>query len=106
MSDERRSFRRKVVNARVLLIHPDIGELESYTHDISNSGVFVLIQPLPNLPVGTELDMRMLNSSNSKLVFKMELARSDKLGLGLHFLGYEKNGVFQPMSELQKEWKK
>lgn len=102
MSIERRTYRRKLVNAKVLLIHPAIGQLQTYTHDISNGGVFILLQKQLNLPLGTELDMRMLDSEQDDIVFKMEVARMDKPGLGLKFLGYEKNGKFYTIEKLSK----
>ena len=106
MSEERRLFRRKLVNARVLLMHPDIGELETYTYDVSNGGALVLLKSLPNLPVGTLMRMRMVDSENSEIVFRMELARTDAKGFGLKFLGFEKNNELYPMSDLKKELKK
>ena len=102
MSSERRIFRRKLVNAKVLLIHPAIGEYLTYTHDISNGGVFVLLKKQPDLSLGTELDMRLLDSKQSDFVFKMVIARSDKLGLGLRFLGYEDNGTLHSMDALRQ----
>lgn len=102
MSGERRIYRRKLVNAKVLLIHPSFGEYHTYTHDISNGGVFVLLQKQPDLPLGTELDMRLLDSKDDEMVFKMSIARTDKLGLGLKFLGYEKDGNFYDIKTLYK----
>lgn len=102
MSNERRIYSRKLVNAKVLLLHPAIGEYETYTHDISNGGVFVLIKQMPNLGVGTKLDMRLLDSKQNDVLFKMQVARSDKAGLGLNFLGYEVAGKFHQMEELKQ----
>jgi len=102
VSSERRIFQRKLVNAKVLLIHPSIGELQTYTHDISNGGVFVLLQQQPDLPLGTELDMRLLDSKQDDLIFKMIVARTDKQGFGLKFLGYEKNGKIFSIDTLFK----
>ena len=102
MSSERRIYRRKLVNAKVLLIHPSFGEYQTYTHDISNGGVFVLLQKQPDLPLGTELDMRLLDSKDDEMLFKMSIARTDKLGFGLKFLGYEKNGKFYDIESLYK----
>lgn len=103
MSRERRIHRRKLVNAKILLIHPSIGELQTYTHDISNGGVFVLLQKQPDLPLGTELDMRLLDSAQEDIVFKMIVARIDnKLGFGLEFQGYVKNGEFFTIETLYK----
>ena len=103
MSSERRIHRRKLVNARVLLIHPSFGEYQTYTHDISNGGVFVLLQKQPDLPLGTELDMRLLDSKDDKMIFKVCIARRDKLGFGLQFLGYEKHGKLHDMTSLYKK---
>ena len=102
MSRERRIFQRKLVNAKVLLIHPTIGQLQTYTHDISNGGVFVLLQKQPDLPLGEELDMRLLDSKQDDIVFKMRVARTDKLGFGLKFLGFVKNGEFHTIESLFK----
>lgn len=103
MSTERRIHTRKLVNAKVLLIHPAIGQLQTYTHDISNGGVFVLLQKQPDLPLGTELDMCLLDSEQDDIVFKMKIARTDKLGFGLEFQGYVENGVFNAMESLFKK---
>ena len=102
MSRERRIYQRKLVNAKVLLIHPTIGEHQTYTHDISNGGMFVLLQKQPDLPLGTELNMRLLDSEQDDIVFKMRVARRDKLGFGLTFLGYVKKGQFFTMETLFK----
>lgn len=106
MQEEKRLHRRKLVNARVLLIHPAIGEYQTYTHDISNGGVFVLLQNVPDLPPGTELDMRLLDSGQPEFLFKMQIARIETFGLGLKFLGYEKKGKFYTMDDLREAWNK
>lgn len=106
MTVEKRIHRRKLVNAKVIITHPDIGQYETYTHDISNGGVFILLQDHPDLPLGTKLDMRFLNSEQNDIVFKMEVARLDKTGLGLKFLGYEKKGRFHKIDDLRKQWQK
>ena len=103
MSSERRIHRRKLVNARVLLVHPSFGEYQTYTHDISNGGVFVLLKKQPDLPLGTELEMRLLDSRDDQIIFKMSIARTDKLGIGLQFIGYEKNGKFFEIERLYKD---
>lgn len=106
MSQEKRLHRRKLINAKVMLIHSEIGEYHTYTHDISDGGVFVLLQKMPGLPVGAQLDMRLLNSGQPDYLFKMEIARTEKFGLGLKFLGFEKKGKFHSMDILRNEWKK
>jgi len=106
VSKEKRLHRRKLMNARVLLLHPEIGEYQTYTHDISDGGVFVLLQNTPDLPPGTELDMHLLDSGQPEFLFKMQVARIETFGLGLKFLGYEKNGKFHTIEDLRKDWNK
>ena len=47
--------------------------------------------------------MRLLDSKDAEMVFKMRVARMDKLGMGLEFLGYEKNGKFYDIDTLYKK---
>lgn len=106
MSAEKRLHRRKLVNARVSLEHPALGNLETYTHDISNGGTYVLVQDVPDLAVGSVLQMCMLDSGQPDIIFDMELVRIDKLGLGLKFLGYSQQGQKYMMDDLQQMWQK
>ena len=105
MSAEKRLHRRKLVNARVSLEHSLLGKLETYTHDISNGGTYVLVQDVPDVPIGSVLQMCMLDSGQPDIIFEMELVRIDKLGLGLKFLGYTQQGQKYTMTDLQQVWK-
>ena len=72
------------------------------TKNISNGGVFVLLQKQPDLPLGTEFDMHLLDSRQYDLVFKMEIAPVDKPGFGIMFPGYEKYGKFYTIETLRE----
>ena len=64
--NERRVFVRRLVTARVKLVHGTIGEVRGKTRDISDSGVFVVVKPVPKLPVGSHVKMHMLDSTRDR----------------------------------------
>ena len=101
---ERRVFGRQFINARVRLVHSTIGEVNGRTMDISDSGVFVAISPLPKLPIGAHIKMHMLDSSQPKIAFNMKVVRNEKHGFGLMFIDYELNGERFTMDALRKHW--
>lgn len=103
MSDKRK-YKRKLVNARVKLIHASFGEIESTTRDISNGGVFVIVTPENELPPGSELQMQLLESSDPNVVFNMQVIRHDKAGMGLMFTGFEADGELYEMKQLNRFW--
>ncbi|MEJ2360219.1 MAG: PilZ domain-containing protein [Gammaproteobacteria bacterium] len=103
---ERRIFARHLVNARVMLIHGSIGEIRAKTRDISDSGVFVVVKPVPKLPIGSHIKMHMLDSRHPTIAFNMKVARSTDEGVGLMFIDYEIDGQRFPMDNLRKQVKK
>lgn len=105
-ADERRSFLRKLVSARVKLLHGSIGELVAHTRDVSDSGVFVEIHPVPNLPTGAHVKMQMLDSFMPQITFNMKVARTTVDGVGLMFVDYEVAGERFSMAVLRKQFKK
>lgn len=103
---DKRGFPRRMVNARVLLVNGSIGEVRAKTQDISDSGVFVRVQPVPKLPVGAHIKMHMLDSSQPGIAFNMKVIRSTKEGIGMMFIDYEVAGQRHPMGTLLNKLKK
>lgn len=103
---ERRGFVRRMVNARVKLVHGSIGELRAKTRDISDSGVFVVIKPVPKLPVGAHIKMHMLDSRQPDIAFNMKVVRTTSDGVGMMFIDYEIGGQRYPMDVLRKQQNK
>lgn len=103
---EKRLYKRKLVNTRVKLFHDSFGEIESVTKDISNGGVYVITQPEHEVPVGEQLQMALLQSSEPGVIFNMKVIRHDKGGMGLMFLGFEANGQQYEMKKLPNFWSK
>jgi len=104
--DERRILPRRLVNARVMLVHGSFGELRAVTRDISDSGVFVIINPVPKLPVGSHVKMHMLESKNPAIAFNMKVVRTTKAGVGMMFIDFEISGKRYPMDKLLNRLKK
>lgn len=98
---ERRLFARNIVIARVKLAHGAIGELIGRTRDISDSGVFVEVFPVPKLPNGSHVKMHMLDSVHPDIAFNMKVVRSASNGLGLRFIDYEVAGERFAMESLR-----
>lgn len=103
---ERRALGRDMVSARVRLTHGSIGEVRGKTRDISDSGVFVDVNPVPKLPVGSHVKMNMLDSKQPNIAFNMKVARTTVEGLGLMFVDYEIEGQRYSMDVLRKQLKK
>lgn len=103
---ERRNYIRRPVNARIKLVHGSIGELMAKTRDISDSGVFAVIQPVPKLPVGSHIKMHMLDSKQPDIAFNMKVVRTTADGVGMMFIDYEIAGQRFPMDALRKQLKK
>ena len=104
--NERRIFARHVVNARVKLTHGTIGELRGKTRDISDSGVFVVVKPVPKLPIGSHVKMHMLDSKLPAIAFNMKVIRTTGDGVGLLFIDYEIEGQRFSMDVLRKQFTK
>jgi len=101
---ERRIFTRRLVNAQVKLSHSSIGEVRARTRDISDSGVFVEVFPVPKLPIGSHVKMNLLDSPRPEIAFNMKVARSEAGGLGLVFIDYEMDGERYTMDSLRQQF--
>lgn len=103
---ERRLFNRYFVNARVRLTHGAIGKVQARTRDISDSGVFVEVYPVPKLPNGSYVKMHMLDSSQPAIAFNMKVVRTVSDGIGLMFVDYELDGQRFSIDTLRERFKK
>lgn len=104
--DERRIFARRLVGARVMLSHGSFGEIRAITRDISDSGVFVLVTPVPKLPVGSHIKMHMLDSMQPAIAFNMKVVRTTSDGVGMMFIDYELGGQRFPIEVLRQQLQK
>jgi len=105
--DERRKHRRKVVNSRVRVFHPNLGAIDAQTRDISDGGVLILVgDELSEFKVNDEVKLIFLDSGDVDVVFNMDVVRFAGDGIGMKFLNYEKDGEVYPISNLRDIWQK
>ena len=103
---ERRIFYRHLVNARVQLAHGAIGRITARSRDISDTGVFVEVFPVPKLPNGSHVKMHMLDSTQPAIAFNMKVIRTASDGIGLMFIDYELDGQRFSIDTLREHFKK
>lgn len=86
MSEENRQHVRTKLISRVKLTHPDTGTIEIKTHDISDGGIY-LLSPVANLPpVGSQVQVQLIDTPFEAPVLEMKIVRVDSNGIGLQFL--------------------
>lgn len=83
--EQRRSIRTPLA-CRIKIMHESIGELLVKTRDISDGGVFVVLEP-ENIPaVGTVLTGQVQGLMDDAPVLAMEVVRIEPMGVGLRFI--------------------
>ncbi|HTF95186.1 MAG TPA: PilZ domain-containing protein [Cellvibrio sp.] len=86
MSKEKRKHIRTPFACRIKIIHDSIGELLVKTRDISDGGVFVVLEPDQIPPVGTVVEGQVQGLMDDAPVLQMEVVRVEPIGVGLRFL--------------------
>lgn len=95
---------RQIVSAPVRLSHSVFGEVNAVTGDISNTGVFVILDEKPALPKGAHIKLQFLNSVYPEVTFNTRVVRVIDEGIGLVFVDYEYEGQRFAMEELKQFW--
>lgn len=85
--DKRRQVRTKL-RAQVTLSHPEVGQLELHTRDISDGGAYIDAEgnPLPRVGEVVNVQLQGIGEGEAPIV-KMRIVRFDKGGIGLQFIG-------------------
>lgn len=85
MSDQRRHIRTPL-SCLIKIMHESIGELTVKTRDISDGGVFVILDPEHVPAVGTVVTGQVQGLGGAAPVLRMEVVRVEPTGIGLRFL--------------------
>ena len=85
-SAEKRKYPRTPVASKILITHQSFGSMLVMTRDVSGGGVFLLMDEIPELPVGTVVEGQVQDEMPDRPLVKMELVRVDAEGLALRFL--------------------
>jgi hypothetical protein len=85
---ERRNFRRMRVNFNVEIFHPMYGVAKLKTWDMSDGGIFILVDPKKTLPPeGTIVSVKVKGLLGKEdPVVDMKVVRDTNDGVGLSFL--------------------
>lgn len=89
MSHEKRRHVRTPFVCRIKITHESVGELTVKTRDISDGGVFVVLEPEQIPPVGTIVTGQVQGLLDDAPVLQMEVVRMEPSGVGLRFLEEE-----------------
>ena len=82
----KREHERYPLAVDVKISHPDIGEKIVQTKDVSDSGVFVLVEPTGMPPIGEIVQGQIQGGAEDMPVVKMKIVRVVNDGLGLQFV--------------------
>ncbi len=83
--DKRRHVRTSFA-CRIKIAHDSVGELLVKTRDISDGGVFVVLEPEQIPPVGTRLTGQVQGLMDDAPILQMDVVRVEPQGVGLRFI--------------------
>lgn len=86
MSSDKREHSRTPLVCRIKIQHESLGELVVKTRDISDGGVFVVLDPDQVPPVGSIVTGQVQGLMAEAPVVEMEVVRIESEGVGLRFL--------------------
>ncbi len=86
MSKEKRRHIRTPLQCRIKIVHDSVGELVVKTRDISDGGVFVVLEPDQVPPIGTHLTGQVQGLMDDAPILEMEVVRVEPSGVGLRFV--------------------
>lgn len=84
--DKRVAVRTKL-RAEVKLSHPEVGEVDLHTSDISDSGAYILVggKSVPDVGECVSVQVQGMGGGDAPVV-KMRIVRMDNKGIGLEFV--------------------
>lgn len=86
--DKRRHVRTSFA-CRIKISHDSVGELLVKTRDISDGGVFVVLEPEQIPPIGTRLTGQVQGLMDDAPILQLEVVRVEPAGIGLRFVQEE-----------------
>ncbi|MCW9023769.1 MAG: PilZ domain-containing protein [Gammaproteobacteria bacterium] len=84
--DNRRRHTRHPLEVDVKITHPDIGEKIVKTKNISDSGLFLIVEPTEMPAIGDVVQGQIQGMLDDAPVVKMKIVRVEEEGLGLQFI--------------------
>lgn len=82
MEEEKRSSPRVKVLCRMKIYHSSFGEKEVNTRDVSDDGLFLLLDAEILPPMGTIIQGQLLGTSKAQALLELEIVRYEESGAG------------------------
>ena len=89
MSREKRRHIRTPLQCKIKIVHDSVGELVVKTRDISDGGVFVVLEPDQVPPIGTHVTGQVQGLMDDAPILEMEVVRVEPAGVGLRFVNHD-----------------
>ncbi len=86
MAHDKRKHVRTPFVCRIKITHETVGDLTVKTRDISDGGVFVILEPEQIPPIGTIVKGQVQGLLDDAPILEMEVVRMEPSGVGLRFL--------------------
>ena len=84
--ENKREHPRHPLSVDVKIFHADFGEKIVKTKNISDSGLFILVEPTAMPPLGEIVEGQVQGEHDDMPVVKMKIVRMEDDGLGLRFI--------------------
>lgn len=84
--NDKRKHERIPLTTDIKISHPAIGEKIVKTKDVSDSGVFIIVEPTEMPPIGEVVEGQVQGGGGDMPVLKMRIVRVVGDGLGLQFV--------------------
>ncbi|BFM21900.1 PilZ domain-containing protein [Gilvimarinus japonicus] len=85
MSDKREHLRTPIT-CSIKIVHAELGEMLVKTRDLSDGGVFVLLDPEQAPPIGSRVTGQVQGLMEEAPIVAMEVVRAEPEGIGLRFV--------------------
>ncbi|MES2822139.1 MAG: PilZ domain-containing protein [Pseudomonadota bacterium] len=92
MSHDKRKHIRTSLQCKIKISHADTGERIVKTRDVSDGGVFVVLDPDQIPPIGTIVTGQVQGLMDDAPILEMEVVRVEPSGIGLRFVN-QKNEI-------------
>ena len=100
----KRKSERRVVKTPIKIYSQIFGEFYGTSRNISDSGIFVDIEPFVGLQNDKEQKMVFINSANKRVIFNVQFVRETNEGLAFRFIDFEAAGERYNLKELKSLW--
>ncbi len=84
--ENKREHLRTPMTCQIKICHEQLGEMLVKTRDISDGGVFVVLEPDQIPPIGSKVTGQVQGLMDDAPIVEMEVVRVEPRGVGLRFI--------------------